>query len=181
MRDITDYSNEELIRMKQGMGYRNIAHYFRISESKVYQEYSKRGILYKKVNRLKDIDDEELIQLRKDNLTYDEIGKRYGVSANTVSKEFRSRGIDIGITVRSLKGYSDIEFKELRSKYRPSKVLAEYLNVSINTLYREINRRGMTGSKIDCKDVRQLRLEGHSYEKIAEILDVSVNTVYRNK
>lgn len=148
-RELSNCSDEDLVRLKDTKTYRELAFMFGTTTGKVYEEFRVRGILNKKHNRLGKISDQKLIQYRKDMYTYDEIGKMYGVTGNTVRKEYENRGIleEKRVNKRLLMDYSDKELILFKEEYRTYENIARKLNMSLSVVYREYARRKIVRNK----------------------------------
>lgn len=182
-KSIKRYSDNELLKLKEKKSYLEIALLFGMSQSGVYKEFINRDILNKRYNPLIELSDQELIELRNKRYTYEEIGSKYGLSSNTVRKEYIDRGIidETIVRKRLLEDIPDSELGYLRLKYKTIKSLSEHLCVSESAINRELARRKLTKGDMLKTVIKDLRLDGYTYEEIAEKLDVGISTIYRNK
>lgn len=152
-RKLQNISNSLLIRYRESnKSYEEIAKDLNVSINTVISEYKLRGIeieIDKSKDRLlADIKDHELIQLRLDGLSYDEIAEKYNVSKSLIIKEFKNRKIKDNLINRKCKIVSldSSILEELKLEYVTYEKVAEALDVSTVAVHKEYKNRGLKDS-----------------------------------
>lgn len=147
-RKLKHITNEQLTKFRQkNMSYEEIGKLLKVSANTVSNEYRLRDInidIDKSQDRiLGKVEDSELIGLRLDGLSYDEIANKYNVSKSLIVKEFRLRNINDNKINRKCKvvNLNDELLIKSRSDGNSYESIAELLEVSTTAVHKEYKAR----------------------------------------